>query len=1208
MIRVIYYPVRFEKAGKQEFEFPYNRNNPLKFYLEATEIEFLDCDVIVNGKNERNFNKSIDNDDEIIITPKVKWGAIVALVKVIWTFALAHPYMFWISAVSMSYSLYSALSARTRLPNFGSFGDGLDESSPTYGWDGIRTIQEVGVPVKVVSGRHRTGGNILNQFISTDGDKNYLNLLIGVCEGEIESIGEVKINDQPIANFEGVDVVTRLGTNDQTVIPNFENLHNVYPINVQLTKDNAYDYTTVDSDVEGFEIKLSLPSGLFQVDSGNGAILSWQVTYNVKYRIHGGGAYTDLGSFTIDGKSRSAMYRIFKKYELAAGQYDIQITRTSDNSSLDPQMNGDLYLDYVDEIKTDDLVYPNTALIGIKALATEQLSGSTPNVTFVVEGSLIRIPDVLTELGGDPVDWEDYYYDPDTELFRLFSDDSALYWDETTYVEKWSANPIWFHRHLCLHTRYGLGNYIETENMNDAELLEYALYCEEKVPDGNGGYEKRFRLDVVIDSPVKAPDLFSQLTATFRGFPLYSEGGFSFKIDKPEVPTQVFGMGNIIKDNFQQSWKSKKEVYNVFEIQFCDEEMDYQDETIVVIDEDALANGDPVRKKQIRLFVTKKSYAIREGRYAKWVGKYINRGLSFKASIDAIACQAGHVINLSHDVPQWGFSGRVESGSTTTKVKLDRTVVLDESKSYNVMVRFSDDTIEERIVTDPAGSYTEVNVSVAFSNVPQAYDVYSVGEVDKIVKPYRVIGIRREGRGEVALNAVEYNENVYDDSDVIIPTNNYSALVNEIPYVTNLSLTERMVKLRDGTIENVIDVWFTKPSMIGYNVGALSKARIYLSDNDGDSWIFKGETFGNHFQVIGDIIDLQDYKVVVTSINSAGQETAIANSPSSIISIVGKSAPPSDISSFIVNQDKDRMRFSWTEIDDVDVFGYEIRKGDSWGSGELVAFVQGNSYMTTDLRLGVEQDYWIKAFDTSGNYSENATQATLTIESIPYRNIVEEFSEQTAWSGDKVDTEVSGDNLIISSGELTGTYETPERDMGYLASFSLLAEVITAISESLAFDSDAGKAFDDDPTLRFTGTEAQGAYSLEIRTSEDDITWTSYAPFQKGDYYCRYFQLRLTLTRESVETSLICSQFNYWADLPDVNEIQDGEVTVAGDGDDITFTKTFHQDPVVSVTILTGSGVYWKETGLDTTGVNIKLYDASGTAQTGTLRIHIYGI
>ena len=100
----------------------------------------------------------------------------------------------------------------------------------------------------------------------------------------------------------------------------------------------------------------------------------------------------------------------------------------------------------------------------------------------------------------------------------------------------------------------------------------------------------------------------------------------------------------------------------------------------------------------------------------------------------------------------------------------------------------------------------------------------------------------------------------------------------------------------------------------------------------------------------------------------------------------------------------------------------------------------------------------------------------------------------------------------------------------------------------------------------------------------------------------------MTITRASTGKTIQCSQFNYYADLPDVDDLLDAEVTVAADGVDAVFNKTFHFDPAVNVTILDGDGVYWKISSLSTTGCTVKLYDASGTTKTGNIRLHIHGV
>jgi len=1202
-IRNIDNPFKPEEA--QVLEFTYSRSKSVREYLDNSGFDYKDKRVIVTGKRVEDLDSRIEEGDEIVVAPEVKAPVVAVvsfIISAVWAAAVAHPFLFTFFVLSMGYSIYQYMN-QPKMPDFNLGSSGIDEGSPTYGWDGVQTIQEVGVPVAVVYGEHRVGGNIINQFLWEDGDKHYLNVLLAICEGEIESAESIELNNNPIDNFEGVTVSKRFGTNYQSMIPNFEDLHNVYPVSANLTQNNPYIYTTVDADVEAFEIHLRLNNGLYQQNSSSGDIQSWSVTYRVEYKEHSAGTYIDLGETAISAQSRSSVRRIFRKDGLTPGQYDIRITRTSEDSSLQPLKQGDLLLFQIDEIKTDDLSYPNTALLGLQLLATDQLSGSMPNITSIVKGRKVPVPDVRN--GTDPVDWDDYYWDGAD--YRLLVDDTLLSWDGVSFAQRYSANPVWCLRDFIINSRFGLGEFISSENLDHASLLEMSQYCEERVPDGQGGYEKRFRMDVVIDSNNKALDVLIQLCATFNAMPVYSAGGLAFKIDRPTTPTQLFGMGSIVKDTFAQSWKTLKEVPNVIEVQFTDKEKNYQQETVAYIDEELLASGEPMRKSQIRLFTTRASYAIRAARYALKVARYINRSVSFKAGIDAVACQAGDIISISHDVPQWGFSGRVQEGSTAVLVKLDREMVIEDGKSYKIQVRFADDTIEESLITSPTGTHTEVSCE-AFPQDPQAFDVYAIGETNKVKKDFRVVSIQREGKSEVQISALEYNEAVYDDSDIILPQNNYSSLSSEIPAVSNLSLTESLVKKTDGTIENAIDVWFDRPAYVDHFVKSYAKAKIYISDDDGLSWRARGETSGTNFRIIGDIVDHQTYKVKVTSLDSLNEESSLASAPESTITIVGKSAPPSDVPSFLVNRNRDMLYFGWTPIPDVDVWGYELRRGLDWESAEFISLQQGTHYLTKDVKRGVGQRYWIKAIDTSGNYSVNAKEAVVTITEIPFRNIIAEYQEQPLWAGAMNNTEKAGESIVITDGVMSGTYMTPVRDFGYVASVYIGIDVIVSTSLGRRFNSDGVTKFNDSPSYRFTGQETLRAASFRIRTSEDNITWKDWEDYQPGDYYCRYFQIELTLYRENIGDEITCSTFQYFGDLPDVDDYGNDTVVSAIDGKQVFFGKTYHEEPSVHIEIRSGNGIYSQFTDKSITGFTVKLYDAQGVPQTGTFDWHSHGI
>lgn len=1229
MITIKYLPNRFDKAGRIEKRLKFSRESRLSNYLsEFRDLPFLDhrkFDIIVSGKVVKDFKEFINDGDEIIITPKIEdpatiFGIIATIATAVGASATVAATIAAVGTLlvigatlaAIGYSIYLATQSPS-LPSFGtsSGGGGLDEGSPTYGWDGIRTNRDVNLPVPIIYGEHKVGGTAINEYIWTDGDKNYLNTLLALCEGEIESVSSIKINDNPIANFSGVVTTTKTGVNNQTVIPNFEDLHNIVSVNIQLLKDSPYTYTTIDNDVEAFEIKLLFPGGLYQADGSTGEILSWQVSYKVEYKLSSSGTWIDLGTTTVSEKTRSAIRRVFRKDGLTAGRYDIRVTRTSNNSSLSPTQNGDLYLQSVDEINTDDLSYPNTALLGVEAIAQEQLSGASPNYSCIVKGRKISVPRVMN--GGSEVDWTDYYWDPATNQFKLFAGGTVLSWDGSTYVTKWSANPIWCFKDLLTNSRYGLGDFITSSLIDSALFLEMAKYCEEKVPDGSGGYEKRFRLDVAIDSVTKALDLINQLSATFNAFAFYSAGNVKFYIDKPTSPVQVFGMGNIIEGSFQQSWKSIRETPNMIDVQYLDKSKDYEQETVAIIDEASLTAGDPIRKHQIRLFTTRTSQALRVGRYALKVAQNIDRVVSFKAAIDAIACQVGDLIDISHDVPQWGFSGRVKAGSTTTAVVLDQQVVIAPAKTYKLEVRFMDDTIEERTVSNSAGTYSTLNVSSAFSQAPADYCVYAFGETDIQSKPFRVISIQRDNKDEANITAVEYNEAVYDDSAVTIPTNNYSALNRDIPSVSAVTVVEKNVLLNDGTIGSIIEVYFIKPVQTNYILTRYAEAKIYISDDNGVSWQVAGTTSAEFFAIQETFNTGTLYKVAVVSVSGEGAETAIAASPQGSVTIQGKSLPPSNVTFFDVSQQGNQLHFSWSPVTDSDLARYVIKKGSDWATGDIIA--EKVDVTEFDYPIGSigEETYMIKAIDTSGNESTNTTSDTLIVSPPPEMNFTFEIDP---WNSNR---EYKLTNLALEKMNLF--------DLGYVRDVFALAT--TSTWESIA---GSGKGWDqavsdgdlnENKTYQSSGSYEEvipwdlgtifefkiivalqyknvtgGSITVQVSTSEDDITYSAFANVNgAANYRTRYLKFKFNLATSDTNHNIYFYSATIFINAATVKVDFGRDLRVSASGSHVNFRSDFTAVPrITGLSIKNGIIGFPVMNNMLASGADIFVYDKDGAA------------
>jgi hypothetical protein len=317
------------------------------------------------------------------------------------------------------------------------------------------------------------------------------------------------------------------------------------------------------------------------------------------------------------------------------------------------------------------------------------------------------------------------------------------------------------------------------------------------------------------------------------------------------------------------------------------------------------------------------------------------------------------------------------------------------------------------------------------------------------------------------------------------------------------------------------------------------------------------------------------------------------------------------VTTFLVNQSRDRLYFGWTRVTDVDEAGYEIRYGASWASGAIiVSRLLANNFILLNFKVGNAQSFFIKAIDTSGNYSTTAKEAVITIANIPFTNIIKETDEQTAWAGTKVDCSKVGNNLELDAGKLTGTYTTPVIDVGYVATFKIGIETIAVVAGEDTWQDFGEETFADVPeTLRFSGSEVAGALSFQINISDDNINWSGWTDYQAGDYKCRYYQLKMTLTRASTLQDLEVSEFTHYADLPDVDEFDDNTVSVAADGKAITLIKTFHEIPSVNIDILSGDAYVHKfSVAPSITGFTVKLYDLSGIAKTGNFRYAAHGV
>lgn len=363
------------------------------------------------------------------------------------------------------------------------------------------------------------------------------------------------------------------------------------------------------------------------------------------------------------------------------------------------------------------------------------------------------------------------------------------------------------------------------------------------------------------------------------------------------------------------------------------------------------------------------------------LNRYITRAISLNADVDGIACQVGDVINIQHDVPRWGYGGRVVSATATTLL-LDRDVDLFTGKTYTIKVRLKDNTVVSRVLAAVGADVTtrEVVIITPFVDVPEPFDVYALGETDKEVKPFRVVKMSRASDMRVRIDAVEYYDEIYDES-ATVPDIDYTL---PWPTISNLRLGFHLGP--DGL--RIIDVSWKPPR--GQYGGS-----IILLDNQQVARV--------GWEITSYMISVYEdrwYTVEVRGLDLLGNPTGKL---SAMIQLVME--PPSTVRNFRAYQDGDVVDLLWQANSEYDIDSYEIREGSSWESGVLVV---GDLMATSFVyRPGMERTYrfMIKAIDRTRLYSTDAAVATCVVKKLLLPNVVVTLDELVRRNGVHVSTE-----------------------------------------------------------------------------------------------------------------------------------------------------------------------------------------------------------
>ena len=502
-------------------------------------------------------------------------------------------------------------------------------------------------------------------------------------------------------------------------------------------------------------------------------------------------------------------------------------------------------------------------------------------------------------------------------------------------------------------------------------------------------------------------------------------------------------------------------------------------------------------------------------------------------------------------------------------------------------------------------------------------------------KPFRVLGLEINEDLTVNVQLYEHQDNFYTFNeknpiatipDTILP-NPFSVSK------PSLSVTDELVELFDGSVVSKLIVTITNTDSfadefeVEYKESSATQYRLMRRGSN--------QVIEKYPVKEGTIYDIR-----ARTINSLGVRSAYETTQHEVDSAFD---PPQDVQNYSIDVVGDKLHHTFDAVPDLDLDFYEIRyTSDTTETGysNTVVLVPrigrpATSVVTPYVAKG---KFFIKAVDKFGFRSTNYASQVIATQVLGEKiETVQTLTEHPTFSGTKsnvsaIDSTLQLDTALFDSisgnfddalgffdggnGTIVslGTYDFSNAfDFNSVLKFNVLIDalVVNNINFIDNFDSAQG-LFDARQGLFDGGSNASIDTNaiLQISTSQDASTYTSYQDFKAGDYVARAVKFRLKLTSTNTQESPQVSQLALKLSLP--TRIEKGSNVSSGTdvaGKTITFGSEYYQTP--SLTVIgqdMATGDYFVINSKSTSAFNVEFFNSSGSTVDRTFDYQAIGI
>ena len=765
--------------------------------------------------------------------------------------------------------------------------------------------------------------------------------------------------------------------------------------------------------------------------------------------------------------------------------------------------------------------------------------GSLPTINAVVKGKKVYNPNLdSTKTGG-----------------------SGTHREDTSSTWEYSDNPVYQLLDYLRNTRFGMGIANSYFDSNFAEWQTAGDVCDVNITPYSGDLVEQINLmdsNIVVDTSRKAIDNVKEFLKGCRGILNYTAGAYKILVETTGSAAISLTEDNII-GGIQISSKNKNSRYNRVIVSYINPDKNYQSDEVQFppVDETGLASAD-----QHATLLAEDGGILLEGRF------------DFSMFTNPYQAQ----------------------------------------EMAEIILRRSRSSLDVSITAD--GTATDLQIG-DIVNITHATPSFSA-------KPFRVQAMTINADSTVNLTLSEHQDSYYTfGTQQEVATIPDTTLPNpfSIQPPASVTLDDSLISYNDGTVIVAMDI------SIGASTDSFVKEYQveYKLTSDANFIVHSKGTVQLNHRVLN-VISGENYTVRVKAVNSLGVESTYVTATRDI---VGEIAPPSDVEDFAINIVGSDAHLSWKSIPDADLNYYVLNFSSDTVNPEwqnsfpiVTRISRPATSITVPARVG---SYLIKAVDKLGNLSSNETIIKTDIIAIGnFNNVanavenpdftgtktnvvavdntleldtIEQFDDNTTDNFDDITTRLFDGGTTNNNVFATGTYDFANViDLGSVQTTRLTANITqTTDDRDRLFDNVAGLF--DDQASNFDGDTSVNAQShLEIATSDDNVTFSSFRNFNIGDYTARYFKFRLILESLNNAATPVVSVLNVASDMID-RIISGNDIVSDVSGTTITFSPVFKTTPAIGISAQgLATGDFYEITGKSETSFNIVFKNSSNSA------------